>query len=370
MAPKRDNPPASSSDEAETTSSGEEGDGEEVESSSEDEQEQKTKERASSPPQLTQPGIKKPASTIKKVQPKSESESGTESDSESEDLAPLNVKPISSKPMEETPPKSSKNKSKTSASTVALGKCSSKRGSEVERDAKDSKRSKTKDLESNGASEKGEDTKKLLFQRLWSEDDEVALLKGIMDFIEKKGIDPAKDMNAFYDYIKNSLHFDVALSQLKDKVWRLKKKFENHTSKGAKGEDKKFSKPHDQNLFDLSKKIWGSGGICGKSKSLAPPKNDSVIRVEGEKANKMETEVENHVGTKVAVELDRGVGVGLSSMEDYVIKRGLDMVDEVKKSEMEEKWRKLHVAELELFLKRNQLISEQAKLMLASYKSA
>ncbi|XP_065881808.1 GLABROUS1 enhancer-binding protein-like [Euphorbia lathyris] len=406
MVPKRptpiDVPPASSSEE-ETTSSGEE------ESSSEDEQMQK--KGSPSPPQLTQTAkaVKKPDSSAK---PESDSDSETESDSESEDVPTSKVKPIASKPMEGTSAKSAKSRSKTSASTVDPGKCTTKRVSEVGKDAKDSKRSKMKDSESNGAFEKSEDTKKplfqkwvsevgkdakdskrskmkdsesngafeksedtkkLLFQRLWSEDDEIVLLKGIIDFIEKKGFDPAKDMNAFYDFIKKSLHFDVALTQLKDKVWRLKKKFENHAKKGKNGEDKTFSKPHDQTTFDLSKKIWGSEGIYGRSKSstpmsVAPSKiESSVVMEEGEKAERMETEMETHVGSKETAKFDRGVDV--ASMEDYVIKRGLDMVEGAKKSEMEEKWRKMHVAELELFIKRNELILEQAKLMLAAYKS-
>ncbi|XP_065881898.1 GLABROUS1 enhancer-binding protein-like [Euphorbia lathyris] len=365
MAPKRSTPidvPPASSSEQETTSSGEE------ESSSEDEQMQK--KGSPSSPQLTQTAkaVKKPDSSAK---PESDSDSETESDSESEDVPTSNVKPIASKPMEGTSAKSAKSRSKTSTSTVVPGKCTTKRVSEVGKDAKDSKRSKMKDSESNGAFEKSEDTKKLLFQRLWSEDDEIVLLKGIIDFIEKKGIDPAKDMNAYYDFIKKSLHFDVALTQLKDKVWRLKKKFENHAKKGKNGEDKTFSKPHDQTTFDLSKKIWGSEGIYGRSKSstpmsVAPLKiESSVVMEEGEKAEKMETEMENHVGSKETAKFDRGV----ASMKDYVIKRGLDMAEGAKKSEMEEKWRKLHVAELELFMKRNELISEQAKLMLAAYKS-
>ncbi|WCJ34899.1 DNA-binding storekeeper protein-related transcriptional regulator [Euphorbia peplus] len=368
MAPKRatpiDIPPVSSSDEDETTSSGEEEDGE---SSSEGGQTKKTQKRASSPSQLTQTAkaVKKPNPAIKEVK----SELETESDSESEEVPNSNVKAIASKQAKEETPagKSVIPKFKTSASNAVLGNCSTKRGSEVERDSKDSKRSKTKGSESNGAFQKSEDTKKHLFQRLWSEDDEVTLLKGMIDFIQKKGVDPAKDMTAYYDFIKNSLHFDVALSQLKDKFWKMRKKFENHASKGGKGEDKTFSKPHDQKIFDLSKKLWGSGGICGRSKSSTPLKIDSsVVIEEGEKAEKG-TEKENHVGSKETPMFDKCMGIG--AMEDYVINRGLEVVEGPKKSEMEEKWRKLRVAELKLFLERNELISEQVKLMLAAYNS-
>ncbi|KAF2299862.1 hypothetical protein GH714_004938 [Hevea brasiliensis] len=293
--------------------------------------------------------------------------------------------------MEETHPKTTKPRTKPSASSPATTKSAAavKRASETDRDPKDSKRGKNKDLESDGVVEKSEDTKKQLFQRLWSEDDEIAVLKGIIDFTEKKGVDPAKDMTSFYDFIKKSLHFDVSLSQLKDKVWRLKKKFENHVSKGKKGEEKTFSKAHDQKSFDLSKKIWGSEATSGggvdlgvksngkakgainslRGKSLAALKAELGVDVEKEteKVDKMEVELDRHSGLKQTVQFDKSASVG--GMEEYVVKKGLDMLEGAKKAEMEEKWRQLHVAELELFLKRNELIREQAKLMLAAYKT-
>ncbi|KAJ9169004.1 hypothetical protein P3X46_020475 [Hevea brasiliensis] len=405
MGPKRstplEDPPAASSSQEEESSSGEEEDGEEEEgSSSEEEQTQGNPRNPSSKPppqtQTVKSVSKKPDSTTKQAGSESDSDE-SDSESDSDDDRPnhsrdATVKPIASKPMEETPPKTTKPRSKPSASSPATMKSAAavKRASETDRDPKDSKRGKNKDSESDGVVEKSEDTKKQLFQRLWSEDDEIAVLKGIMDFTEKKGVDPAKDMASFYDFIKKSLHFDVSLNQLKDKVWRLKKKFENHVSKGKKGEDKTFSKAHDQKSFDLSKKIWGSEATSGggvdlgvksngkakksainslRGKSLATLKAELGVDVEKEteKVDKMEVELDGHSGLKQIVQFDKSVSVG--GMQEYVVKRGLDMLEGAKKAEMEEKWRELHVAELELFLKRNELIREQAKLMLAAYKT-
>ncbi|KAG8635274.1 GLABROUS1 enhancer-binding protein-like [Manihot esculenta] len=397
MAPKRstplDDPPAASSEEEEESSSGEEEDGEEEEgSSSEEEGTQGKPQKPSSQPasqiQTAKPVHKKPDSESESDESDSESDSDADRPNHARDAT---VKPIASKPMEETPTKTTKLRSKPSASSSATAKSTAavKRASESDRDPKDSKRGKKKDSESDGVVEKSEDTKKQLFQRLWSEDDEIAVLKGIIDFTEKKGTDPSKDMTSFHDFIKKSLHFDVSLSQLKDKVWRLKKKFENHVSKGKKGEDKTFSKAHDQKSFDLSKKIWGSEAISGggvdlgvksngkakknggnnqRSKSFATLKAELGLDVEEtEKVDKMEVETESHSSLKQILQFDRTVSV--AGMEECVVKRGLDMLEGAKKAEMEEKWRQLHVAELELFLKRNELIREQAKLMLAAYKT-
>ncbi|KAG8634410.1 hypothetical protein MANES_17G030155v8 [Manihot esculenta] len=152
--------------------------------------------------------------------------------------------PIALKLMEENPLKTTKHRSKSLASTQVAVKSTAavKRGSETDRDPKESKRSKKKDSESDGSVDKPEDIKKQLFQRLWSEDDEILVLEGIIDFTENKGVDHAKDMNSFFDFIKSSLHFD----------------FEKHESKGKMGEDKTFSKAHHKKSFDLWKKIWSS----------------------------------------------------------------------------------------------------------------
>ncbi|KAI8020777.1 putative transcription factor [Camellia lanceoleosa] len=66
-------------------------------------------------------------------------------------------------------------------------------------------------------------------------------------------------MNVFYDFIKKSLHIDVSKTQLFEKVRRLKKKYENNASKSKMGEDRIFSKAHEQKTYELSKNIWFGG---------------------------------------------------------------------------------------------------------------
>ncbi|KAJ8761424.1 hypothetical protein K2173_001555 [Erythroxylum novogranatense] len=388
MTPKRpthmeERPSASSSSEdEETAANGEDDESKEAEED-EDEDEEEEEDHSSdqedeaqgmpsnlcSPPFHTQTS-KKPDSATQQPYPDSEFE--TESESESElQVKNAITKPVASKPMEG---------SKTLKPAVG-----EKRFSEVDRTpTKDLKRAKVKDSEAGG--KKSEDAKKQLFQRLWSEDDEIAVLKGIIEFNETKGIDPAKDMNLFYDFIKKSLHFDVTLTQLKDKVWRLKKKFGNHVVKGKKGEDKIFAKPHDQKAFELWKKIWGSeksGGVGVESsaanpngkakkggKSLAELKAELGLNSEkeGDKAEKAEVDVGRSASESQSNRMFDKI-IDFAGMADYVTKKGLDLIDEPKKAEMEEKWKKLHVEEVELFLKRIELMREQTKLMLEAYKA-
>ncbi|KAB5520675.1 hypothetical protein DKX38_024994 [Salix brachista] len=374
MAPKR--PPPVEDPPSASISEEEEEEEEESSSAAEDEEEHSDGEQSQPSPQQTQNKTQNPPLKITETTTQqSESDTDSESESESDQI----VKPITSKPMDQTPPKAasastaskkSRSKPATLEKTSALKRCN-------ETDREDSKRAKNKE------SEKPEDSKKQLFQRLWTEDDEIALLLGIIDFTEKKGHDPSKDMNAFYDFIKKSLHFDVSMTQLKDKISRLKKKFENHV-KGKKGENKTFSKPHDQKGFDLSKSIWGSEGSIkangskyesgntlnnnnktgnGKQLEASNPELGMDVREE----DRVEVEMGRGSSVKSVLKFDSSVSVG--RMEDYVVRMGLNFVHGTEKEKMEEEWRKLHVAELELFLKRNELIREQANLMLASFKT-
>ncbi|MCI43281.1 mediator-associated protein 1-like, partial [Trifolium medium] len=90
----------------------------------------------------------------------------------------------------------------------------------------------------------GEDSKKS-HQRIFREEDELTILKGLADFISKTKKDPLKDASAFHSFVKKSLRAEANSEQLKRKVRTLKKKFETSDS---------FTKPHDKKAFELFKK--------------------------------------------------------------------------------------------------------------------
>ncbi|XP_042516694.1 probable transcription factor At1g11510 [Macadamia integrifolia] len=119
-------------------------------------------------------------------------------------------------------------------------------------DLKGSKRKKKKVAD--GAEKKPE--KKKLFERIWSDEDELTILKGMLNYHSTNGSDV--DMSKFHEFIKEAFNFDVAKSQLADKIRRLRKKFINNASRAKEGVDPSFSKHHDTKVFRLSKKLWGN----------------------------------------------------------------------------------------------------------------
>ncbi|XP_050218165.1 GLABROUS1 enhancer-binding protein-like [Mercurialis annua] len=381
MAPKRpsEDPPAASSEEDEGSTSTEQ----DAEASSSEEEDPQTQTQTQTPT--------KPVSS-------SDSESGSESESESETDQPNNAPVLASKPLDATPlktitkpppkpstkPARSKPPPKPSAKAAGV-----KRASEADADSKLTKK-KTKN------SENSEDNKKQRFERLWSEDDEIVLLEGIINFVAEKKVDPNKDMTSFYDYIMKSVHFPASMAQLKDKVVRMKKKFERHIVKN--GDEMTFSNAHYQKSYDLSKLIWGVNGSItglestgtGKGKKIANnnSKNLTALKAElGLDVDKESQKVSKSVGVpNSGVKVEKSVGIlnsvvsrkvdksvrfpigGLTEMGNFVAMKGMELVDEHKKSEMEERWKKLQLTDLQLFIDRVDFLKEQAQLVMASYK--
>ena len=108
-----------------------------------------------------------------------------------------------------------------------------------------SKRVKKKDLElkSQGSGGGSGREEKKLFQRLWSDDNEIELLEGMVNYRAINSANPAEDVAAF---VKKSPHVEVTKAQLLDKMKRLRKKYRNMAGQGKKGKDPTFSKPHDR----------------------------------------------------------------------------------------------------------------------------
>lgn len=407
MSPKRasplDEPPTASSSSEEEDASSEE------EETSSDEDDEPAKPPSPLQPLAAEkkPTAKKPppaAATITKPQPKvssSESETESESGSDSEDDRPTGtaepiVKPIASKPMEETP--KAKKPQPQPSSTPA--RSATKRPSENNQAVSDSKRPKKGAKDTAGGDDipaaeddgkkAGDDSKKS-FQRVWSEDDEIALLEGMAEFSAKNRVHPYRDINAFHDFIKKSLHADVSNEQLSNKIRRLKKKYQTIDGRNKNGLDPRLWKLHDKKAFELSKKIWATEGENGGLELLKSNGKDGKDGKHGKKQKgsnntlpSLKPKAELHSKEVIKIDIDQNASsslslsemirfdksLGLSGLGEDVIKRGFELIGISKRAELEDRWKKLQVAELELFVKRAGLIQDQATLIWEAHKSS
>ncbi|PRQ52882.1 putative transcription factor GeBP family [Rosa chinensis] len=421
MAPKRllQDPPAASSMEedsdAETLDEEQEEEEEEEEQNDavqekSDEEEEEEEEEEEDNEEEENVNAKKPVvipSSSVVPNPQSESASSEDDDAaagsetESDDInhspsaSDFTVKPIVSKPVNDS---SSAKPTKKPAPAPAKPAPGSKRPAESDPTPKDSRKKKKG---ANGGDD--EDTKK---GRLWGEDDEIAILKGMIDFKAKKGIDPSSNMGAFHEFLKRSLKADVSKNQLMDKARRLKKKYHTNAEKGENGEGPVFSKAHELKSFDLSKKIWGAEANGGddsaknsrkkprksakannnnnnnSSTVLALPVSDAAAERSVEKKVKVEEMNVANGGVKAAESDDfwskypslsdslqlANCSSRWEGLERVMIQK-MPSIGSSKAKELDDRWRKLQVLEMELTVKKLDLMHEQAKLLLDGIKS-
>ncbi|KAL1224963.1 putative transcription factor [Cardamine amara subsp. amara] len=173
-----------------------------------------------------------------------------------------------------------------------------KRRSEVTPTGKNSKRAKKTGV------------KRELFQNRWNEEDEIALLQGIIDLKDNTGKGPFEDRLRLIESVKKAISFEPNVRQYMDKIRHLKRKYVKRRRKG------KFVKPHDLKCVDLSKFIWGedevnsdvvksNGRLKKKKQDLFSSVNSSKVVKHGAEENsyvkdsQMVEEVEEEEGSKV-----------------------------------------------------------------------
>ncbi|KAL9254682.1 STOREKEEPER protein-like protein [Drosera capensis] len=99
--------------------------------------------------------------------------------------------------------------------------------------------------------------------RIWSEEDEIVLLEGVLEFQRKNGVSVSSDPGMFHETVKDKFSMSVDKTQLKEKLRRLKDKY--NRMKGSEGKSPDVSKPHDGRCFELFNRIWGDGDVVGNN---------------------------------------------------------------------------------------------------------
>ncbi|CAF2149769.1 hypothetical protein HID58_001492 [Brassica napus] len=219
----------------------------------------------------------------------------------------------------------------------------------------------------------GEDAKKM-FQRLFSETDEIAMLQGFLDFTSTRG-DPYENMDAFCDYVKTLIDFNASKAQIVTKLQRCKKKFVNivkNALKKGRTEDKvTCSKDLDQKAFELSRKIWGANGVLP---AKPRKKFNDVVKSPPSPSHTPKKEVEKRKGSVVVdAQLSssrevalffKAANVSVFGLDESTVSAVWDMVEDgAKKREVEEKLKKLKDMQVELCLQRTALLDTTAKMI-------
>lgn len=114
-----------------------------------------------------------------------------------------------------------------------------------------------------------------MFQKLWTDADEIKVLQGFYEFTSRRGTTHANyqhDTGPFFDEIRPRLQFDFNKNQIVEKLRRLKKKYRNAATRIGSGRGSVFKSPHDRATYDISRKIWSS---TFKRKPKNPPNSET-----------------------------------------------------------------------------------------------
>jgi Protein of unknown function, DUF573 len=100
--------------------------------------------------------------------------------------------------------------------------------------------------------------------RVWSSDDEMTLLRALVEYHSKNGeLPPAKDYGSFLSGISGLISFPVTEKQLVNKMRTLK---HNFGQKKKKGPNVKISNPHDKAVFEMCTKLFQEGSSKASKK--------------------------------------------------------------------------------------------------------
>lgn len=209
-------------------------------------------------------------------------------------------------------------------------------------------------------------TSKKPFDRLWSEDDEIVVLKGMIDYRAKKKVNPKADLDGFFEFIKNSVSIDVSKAQLHNKIRTLKRKYDKCNKKVS------LKKGHEQIAFDLLKKIWGGEaadvdhnlGTTTKANRVALKKSmDDAVKGSRDDVDMVQRSVKRSRPNVEEPILIEGLRV-----ESWIEKVVMPSLKGEKRVEVEEKWKEFKLQELEIHVKKLELLVEQTKMILKAYE--
>ncbi|KAL3630398.1 hypothetical protein CASFOL_023382 [Castilleja foliolosa] len=350
------------------------------ESDSSDEEDSSSEEASSdSDPDLTQVTKKpssstpaaakkpKPPSASKPVQkPPSSSEDESESESESDSDGPdPKLNSIATKnPTNDS--KKSKSKPSSEDPVTPRKSAAGKRPAEEKApDAKDAKKLKKAEPE---ASENTPAADRVPFQRLWSEEDEIAILQGLIDYATVKKADPLTDLGAFHDFIKKNLHVEVSKNQLHGKIKTLKRKYKNNNIREKKeGKPRTFTKPHEQKTYELSKSIWGNEMVKDnrvQNGIVSPEAKGASLSKRAYAADKEEPKaLGGDILPMKKSEMDWG------SMEKRILTTGDKLFEDGYGDEEAKQWSKLKMEEMELYVRYMEVKTLQARVVYERLKS-
>ncbi|PKA51521.1 Mediator-associated protein 1 [Apostasia shenzhenica] len=259
----------------------------------------------------------------------------------------------------------------------------------------------------------GGDDSRRMFQKLWTDADEIKVLEGFLEFTSRRGTthaDYQHDTGPFFDEIRPRLKFEFNKNQVAEKLRRLKRKYRNAAARIGSGRAFVFKSPHDRDAYEISRKIWSttfkrkpknpdtgapqpdwSGGAVPAAPSGSEPAKLIPVLVVESSAGAVQSNTAPDSSALVPQALPsqaRGAGVeetmrmGLAPMFKELLQFAVGgyaptmtasplgfLPPSVAGAEEDERWRRQRILELEVYLKRIELVEESVRSALEKLRS-
>ncbi|KAI3908284.1 hypothetical protein MKX01_027306 [Papaver californicum] len=235
------------------------------------------------------------------------------------------------------------------------------------------------------------------FQRVFSEEDEIYLLKGFLE-ITQDTPNPAMAAPMLYERVGKSLSGEINQTQLIEKLRKLRQKYTKQVV-----EKLVIKNPHEKEIFEISNKIWGENPSRGRRSSSKGPSSNKRVRKrkssggdvpkggivvglpssfaadgKGHVADKAYYAAEGLNGTDddAAPASASAAKIDLANNYSFLMeelnqlprksfmKQGLKCLGRAELGMLDENWRLQQIEEAQLSLQRNALIHEQTKMIL------
>ncbi|KAL4637410.1 hypothetical protein ACB092_03G074900 [Castanea dentata] len=257
------------------------------------------------------------------------------------------------------------------------------------------------------------DYSRRLIQRIWTNEDEIELLRGFLEFTTQRGSTNYNVTKEFYDQIRSKLQVEFNKNQLSDKLRKLKRKYKRVLERNYPDKEFSFKTAHEQATFEISRKIWGDivgrigvednmldedepssslndinlvnvkvedEEVMGDFRPWKRPKSLSGLKINdkhGSNNGTLPTDIEN--GNNDVASLIEDTVKSLSPLFQELLSSALSPTelspDGVSTTNMrsgeglDEKWREQKIKELEAYSKRLELVQDQIKATLEELRS-
>ncbi|CAH2079589.1 unnamed protein product [Thlaspi arvense] len=197
--------------------------------------------------------------------------------------------------------------------------------------------------------------------RIWNEEDELIVLKGLVDYRAKAGFQAKSYWDDFYHrFIGDSIVAKFSKEQLLGKIRKMKMKFFVHMEKNNQGKEPVFTKPSDAKAFEYSNMIWGLNDYefvnhQNKIREETPKEDEQMANVEPLNENVAANDGNDDDADESCAVRDAFEATMSQSLSDYQKKVHLEKLMNVgseKRKELSDEWKVLCAEEANLNIKK------------------